>query len=129
MSKEIKDYLHLYLNSVDVIIDTVRDDFKAHFGHAPGHKTQLGPMLYAVILEGGVTVKPILRDLSDMTEEEKLHLYGMGFTHNSKGLQIEHPQKWPTFKPLQFLYLLSKGFDLFGLIPAGLAINAKDLKQ
>jgi hypothetical protein len=70
--KEIKDFLPYYLNVADVIIDSVTDQFKTHFGHAPGHKTQLGPMLYAIVLEGHIVVKPILRKLNSMTEEELL---------------------------------------------------------
>ncbi len=120
-TKSIKDYLHLYLNEVDVIISTVSDEFKTHFGHAPGHKTQLGPMLFAVILEGHVTVKPILRNLSGMTEEEmkELGINSIDELRGNTGQIIVLAKDIP--------YLLSKGFDLFNLIPEGLAIDKSKL--
>lgn len=124
MTKDIKDYLHLYLNQVDVIIDSVTDAFKPHFGHAPGHKTQLGPMLWVMVFEGHVTVKPILRPLSSMTEAEnkrwkaKMHKqYSGGAGHTG---YLENPES--------FRYLLSIGIDLFGLIDSGLAVTAETLK-
>ena len=61
--------------------------------------------------------KLILRPLSDMTEEEKNEYLLIGtdsstrFEHNARRTQ----------------YLLSKGFDLFGLIDAGLAIDKTKL--
>lgn len=72
-------------------------------------------------------LKLLLRPLSNMTEEEKLKLYQFGFTCNRKGLQIESPEKWHCFKPEQFAWLLSKGFDLFGLIEKGEAIDSTTL--
>lgn len=46
-----------------------------------------------------------------------------GYTYSAKAINwgLNH---WTTY---QFHYLLSRGFDLFGLIPAGLAIDAKTL--
>lgn len=60
-------------------------------------------------------VKPILRPLSDMTEEEYMEVQyrvdkiGLGYDAQ-QGAEITR-------------YLLSKHFDLFGWIPAGLAID------
>lgn len=117
---DIKDYLHLYLGA------------KSHcyrFETAIDYNTIDTQVLHDLYTTYYLDAKPILRRLSDMTEEEKLKLYGMGFTHNVKGLQIEHPKKWPTFKPIQFQYLLSIGIDLFGLIDAELAIDSKALNS
>jgi hypothetical protein len=66
-------------------------------------------------------IKPILRQLSDMTDTE----------HNEL-MRICFEDKFKTFAlapvgcscPLGFAYLLSKQFDLFGLIESGLAIDA-----
>lgn len=113
--QDIKDFLHLYLNSVDVIIESVSDEYKSHFGHAPGHKTQLGPMLWMIVFEGHVKIKPILRKLSDMTEEERLK-YGWTIEDTDEGIKVN----WP-FE--SFRLLCKDGWDLFGLIPAGLAID------
>lgn len=71
-------------------------------------------------------VKLILRPISSMTEEEKLELYGMGFTCNN-GMQILHPTEWNAFKPTQFQWLLSKGFDIFGLKEKGLCLYPEEL--
>lgn len=60
----------------------------------------------------------ILRPLSDMTEEER------------SLLSWAHSQNVPTCYPTaEFQYLLSKSFDLFGYIEAGLAIDQKTIKE
>jgi hypothetical protein len=72
--------------------------------------------------------KPILRPLSDITEEEKIEcvlLFDDQFILGQDGKYA-----WrATFFPSMFKYLLSKYFDLFGLIEAGLAIDYKTLKE
>lgn len=72
--------------------------------------------------------KPILRPLSDMTEGELQECGNLvyDFSDDTSGLGLnEH--KWEDFTLLlcveQFHWLLSKHFDLFGLIEAGLAID------
>lgn len=136
MKTELKDVLHLYLNSVDVIIETVSEQFKPHFGHAPGHKTQLGPMLYAVILEGGCTVKPILRKLDSMTEEEANEIWraidGRWDVTNPKAVFTTSAHENFTSPPEWFEVtrrLLSKSFDLFNLINSQQAIDFATLKN
>jgi|SRR5688572_9480762 len=85
-------------------------------------------------------IKPLLRPLSDMTEEE----------HNKVAELLGYPKpyrfykkewfKWywegegnemffaPAYITEVFRYLLSKHFDLFGLIESGLAIDASKIK-
>lgn len=73
-------------------------------------------------IPGGI--KLILRSLSDMTEEE-LHFINM-----SK-LELNHAISQKTnasFYTTEFIYFLSKGFDLFNLIEEGLAIDKTTLK-
>lgn len=86
------------------------------------------------IAQKDVKIIPYLRRLSSITDEEALDLYNIKFGesvvrnwpsalhwwHDLNGdelwvmeAQIGNPRIW--------LYLLSKGFDLFGLIDAGLA--------
>lgn len=60
-------------------------------------------------------IKPLLRPLSDMTEAEGKVLGNVVLNRDTGETNcMSH----------QFAYLLSKQFDLFGLIPAGLAINS-----
>lgn len=68
-------------------------------------------------------VKPILRRLEDMTEGD---LEDMAEKERSAPVT-----KLPTIEghAESVAYLLSKHFDLFGLIDAGLAIDAKTLQQ
>lgn len=87
-------------------------------------------------------VKPVLRKLSSTTEEERLHLlnapahWAVTATLDSKTGMLEEVNAWEPghletmrtwwpnkMSPEHFKYLLSKHFDLFGLIDAGLAIE------
>lgn len=69
-------------------------------------------------------IKPLLRPLSDMTLIEKAE-YETLFGHNPN----ERDEWYTTLlimdigKPEAWAWLLSRGFDLFGLIDAGLAID------
>lgn len=91
----------------------------------------------------GADVKPILRPLSSMTEEEAMEVYkivygeaydgpdgdcryhiGMGYK-NGVSLALAVVGFRDTLgHPPAFLHLCSLGFDLFGLIDAGLAIDS-----
>ncbi len=98
----IKDYLHLYLGC-DMLDISDNSTYTLH-----------PEMLYASIKDGD---KPILRPLSDMTEDES---------------EFVADAAWQG-KPTIYMnaeitaYLLSKHFDLFGLIEAGLAIDKTKL--
>jgi hypothetical protein len=110
--KEIKDYLHLYLGcemlTVDGRIVTL-------------NLTNLGFALKGII--GSELSKPILRPLSDMTEEEKIELK----LNMVQATTLNHaPEIMWTFEQMRIL--LSKCFDLFGLIEAGLAIDKTAIK-
>lgn len=70
-----------------------------------------------------------LRRLESMTEDEALHIYKMergssfremGEFKSAKAFMLEHDELG-YLMPTTTLYLLSKGFDLFGLIDAELA--------
>lgn len=101
--------------------------------------------MYALIDD----VFPVLRPLSSMTEEEaekylrlkhnaysgdyEIKISDAGFWWLFKGISTS--QKFKFFGEVldesnadQFQYLLSKGFDLFDLIPNGLAIEAETQK-
>lgn len=103
---EIKDVIHLYLG--------------CEVENKKGQRVNLTPMLLAQCLVNKWELeteqwKPILRNLSDMTEEEKETSGKFNVCSNFELAE------W-------FRYLLSKHFDLFNLIESGLAIDKNNLK-
>lgn len=64
-------------------------------------------------------IKLILRPLESMTEEEDTDYYELTETLNVPRLQER-------FTRNQFLWLIQKGFDIFGLIESGYAIKKED---
>ena len=73
-------------------------------------------------------VKLCLSRLEDMCEEDVKVCGNMGYDFSDDPNPDMHPRKEdfvnPTMLlPEQFHYLLSKGYDLFGLIESGLAID------
>lgn len=75
-------------------------------------------------------IKPILRPLSDMTEEEMHECGNMVYDFSDEpDLNKWEPKDFEIgLAPEQFQWLLSKGFDIFNLIRDGLAINKTTLK-
>lgn len=165
--REIKDYLHLYMGQKAIRI-------KATY---PRRKGDIIPIDADCLRYWANDVKPILRPLSSMTEDEAEHLAWlcMDGRHRSEDyaidkdeIQIEFAQNdggtlldkniqiyigvscrcWEGYiaiteygeiiqceedsekrEPIDNVadkvrYLLSKGFDLFNLIPDGLAIDS-----
>jgi len=122
MEKKIEDYLHLYLgcevliNSGDIhneklIIDY---DFLNTYYEVEGGYFMNNPI-------------PLLRPLSSMTEEEAKEM-------DMQDVQISmiaHPSFMPVdiyFNAKQMRILLEKGFDLWSLIDAGLALDATKIE-
>jgi hypothetical protein len=144
MEKEFKDY-HLYLGCDVLLINDISEDY-GDDSYDPPAINSIGKL--SLINEGdfqinggeesegwpyGVTFenchialwdlkdfKLLLRPLSDMTEEEKENIQGTDWGF------LETNYDWE-FSPETFIYLLSKYFDLFGLIEAGLAIDKTKL--
>jgi hypothetical protein len=120
MSKELKDYLHLYLGcevkwntNIVTLIDT--DGINCNV---------FGEPLFSKSNTSIKNIKPILRPLSDMTEDEHKEWQNIRFNREFKLKPVLTDAEYESFR-----YLLSKHFDLFGLIEAGLAIDATTLKQ
>lgn len=100
MTKNIKDYLHLYLMCSYQWLD----------GDMEWRRPEvLTAYQLSSIRQSGREVRLLLRPLSDMTRKEEL-------THMDNS-------KWGPYTAIEFKWLLSEGFDLFGLIEAGLAID------
>ena len=117
MKKELKDYVHLYIGckmifeksgristlcGVQPDLDSGRDCLRLHDGR-DWHSHDYFPY------------KLILRPLELMTKEEEDYMKG-NFCYKGQGV-TEY------YTPKGMLYLLSRGFDLFGLIKAGIAVN------
>lgn len=111
--KEIKDYLHFYLGC-EMMLGKIR-------GNRQIYTLESDSLIFAI--EDGD--KPILRPLSDITTYEKEMavdpmLYGL--SHCLPSTQILQSAELVRF-------LLSKQFDIFGLIESGLAIDKTLLKS
>ena len=122
--KDIKDYLHLYVGCTlrcdtgFVILMSVIPEIIPHtsFGIAvingsESYRTNLGDY------------KPVLRPLSDMTEEECNLL---GWDYKYQGKIISHRAE--NLSPEEVRILLKQGFDLFNLIESGLSIDKTKIK-
>lgn len=135
--KELKDYLHLYIGCDAYVFP----DETLTNGWLEQKLKEIPKMEYKIpvthdrvryILERGY--KPILRPISSMTEEEAKHLITLrGYTDVSNvnfingGVEFDHPGmttyiNFDKQTPEQFAYLLSRGFDLFGLLESNLAV-------
>lgn len=79
------------------------------------------------IINEGVSIsiiKPILRKLESMTEEEAAELLNL-CDGEVFAWTDQNDRKKFAYTAQGFHYLLSRGFDLFGLIDSGLAIAQK----
>jgi hypothetical protein len=123
MEKRIEDYLHLYLGC-DVestggkrgkLIWTSYQDTACVVYENDDPRGRVGYKNY---------FKPILRPLSDMTEDEKVEFEATKVFVLATPVHHVGNMQWT---PETFRWLLSKQFDLFGLIESGLAINIKDV--
>lgn len=123
MSKQIKDYLHLYLGCKFI-----------HNVHK-GVFELCGYNIYEAYAQNSLGVstfdarqiKLILRPLSDMTPSEFKEVEAY-HPETKRWLDVGHLDdggkvQFDSWSPYVTVYLLSKGFDLFGLIEEGLAID------
>jgi hypothetical protein len=138
--KKIEDYLHLYLGC--------ECEFKTVETQKLFSRKLIGidvDYLFQPAYDRNPVyeyIKPILRPLSDMTEEEavkvsiaywgtekpRLHEYaGKQLVRNFNNDVYKHHWEYPEKLPEIIRILLSQGFDLFGLIESGLAIDSTTL--
>jgi hypothetical protein len=137
MEKKLEDYAHLYIgcefmaesepNSKEPNIETIKSVDNSikmvNFGHGDAK-------LFT-------DIKLLLRPLSTMTDDEVNELWDKQLNWNEKYHNKRDTIFSSGFDDCQFdlydaatvaKYCLSKGFDLFKLIPAGLAIDATKLQ-
>lgn len=108
----IKDYLHLYIGCK--VYDTFNDVVLT-----------LTPMAYVGYMEHWQVesqIQPFLRPLSSVTEEEGIEAEAEWNRGRALGDSIG--QAISIAYAFRTKYLLSKHFDLFGLIENGLALDA-----
>lgn len=122
--KDLKDFIHLYLGCEYIIA----------FGN--GNTTSPlkidGDTINNFSKGRIVNIKLLLRPLSSMTEEEAEQIGIWNWWKANGDTDIDMSKIYwisQTFLPSHFVSLLSKGFDLFGLIEEGLAIDSSKLAQ
>lgn len=127
MERRISDYLHLYLGCNVVVENNIQGDMQTSDKRALagpykliaveiiGHTRHV--RLDGYILKPSEIVKPLLRPLSDITEEEATESGWMGL------FTLKNFAEHKRYRPDSFPFLLSKCFDLLELIEAGLAID------
>lgn len=125
--KNIKDYLHLYLGCEIVWKDKRGYWFPENRTHIEFTNTK-DRIIYMILLS---EAKPLLRPLSDITEEELRQcsiVYCEGHNNCDTEDVCEWIAEWAGGAAIT-KYLLSKHFDLFGLIESGLAIDKTKLNR
>jgi hypothetical protein len=131
--ERLKEVIHLYLGC------EVFDEYNGRPGKLTGVSDKCVHVTYVnEWVLGFDEIKPILRSLDDMTEEELCKLFNQKFAspfakeiiyHMSKSLYGLHKaiSQYGDFDTIP--KLLKERFDLFNLIPDGIAINAKELQK
>ena len=119
MEKNIKDYLHLYLGC-EVVYPSLNGDLKGIITHK---------LLSDIIVPHGL-LKPLLRPLADMSGEEIKEYEAMvEVAKDYGGLKVNTwSESFVCELAEQTRWLLSKHFDLFSLIPSGLALEKQNSK-
>ncbi len=123
--KNIKDYLHLYLGCQVLCPKQI--------GWIHSQKTAT-LTLYFWYHNNDKKLTPILRPLSDIKEDERMEIMDiLGLVYSEyiilalKDKTIYKIDLKNSFELTRFLLL--KGFDLFGLIDDGLALDATKIKN
>jgi hypothetical protein len=108
MKTELKDVIHLYLGCDCTMVD----------GDLQERKFKLNAYNLNYYRQWISDLKPILRPLSSMTTDERKYLLTFANGYNDLSFVNSLERDAEITK-----YLLSNGFDLFNLIPEGLAIE------
>lgn len=141
---DIKEILHYYIDQPCEVVTNEGQEFIWNLTYLLlGHLDQ--PRTFSTDVN---TIKPILRSLYDMTNEEAIETARLIYEYedftkietrrNSHGhLLVEFGTQSRKvynatmdcmYNPDQFRYLIKKGFDIFELIHEGLALDAKSIQ-
>jgi hypothetical protein len=113
MKTDIKDVIHLYLGC------EMQTEKGAKFILEPQHFPSNWKDEYIF-----TKAKPILRPLSDMTNEEEKIAYKLEFNQDRVESQLnEYFYSVDCWLPQTTIYLINQGFDLFGLIESGQSLK------
>jgi len=124
--KDINDYLYLYFGCEAEVL-----------GKSNGRLVGLNQDIaicwhpdYGAGSTLAINIKLLLRPLSDMTEEEKKEISFDAYKvmRKEQNPTANGTERAVTWAAKQTAYLLKQGFDLFNLIPEGLAIDKTKLK-
>jgi hypothetical protein len=118
MAKEIKDYLHLYIGCRVRYTGMANDRILT--------ATWLGSLIKTNAWQN---IKPILRPLPTMTKKEAKKNGFWSTIHNMIVGVNERHVRYNLYSAKQIIWLLSEGFDIFGLIESGLAIDKNELNN
>ncbi len=149
MIKNIADYLPFILGCECNCTDYFDEIFTLVGIDVTSGKCQLMNTNGGRAFRGADMVKPILRPIPDITEEEVINLVFMQsdvyknvapiqihkgvirfeFEYSTSSRRRVESIKLDELKPKMFMYLLKQGFDIFGLIEAKLAVKKKTLKS
>jgi hypothetical protein len=136
MSKNIKDYLHLYLGCECRIGDSKKREWIRMVSEL-SVCTGINHLNIQIWYKSS-SCKPILRPLSDITKEEVADLMGVdGFIKRGNWSEpffqceyedLSNDQRFKhlyitQMSPTQTVFLIKSRFDLFNLIPEELAID------
>ncbi len=143
--KKLIDYLHLYLNSeIDVKITKCSYAMVHEHNYTNNDTRKISTTTYKWYEMGQCELLAILRPIRSMTEREMLECIKLTENSDEEIFQavywhnkwLCYQQKYPRMKywmnnmvdferlePERFAWALKKGFDIFGLIEDGLAIE------
>jgi hypothetical protein len=112
--KNIEDYIHLYCNGKTLVRWKESVDYEDLLSHR---------LIHDLFDQANATdIKLILRPLDSMTEEEAKEVGWWDDWENRIAYAKDFKEDW-MFSASNMLYLLKNGFDIFSLIPDGLALN------
>jgi hypothetical protein len=142
--KKIEDYIHLYIGCEVMFCAIEGVPYKCKLvgvttDSEGAHRIQLAEIeddgeLGSIFWDHLEFIDPILRPLDSMTEEEAIELLCLtvpttyvdvkkgGIAYGTEEAGVEY-LFFASIDASRFKWLLSKGFDLFGLITDGLALN------
>lgn len=130
---ELKSVIHYYIGQQCKVI-SVSGNISA-FLAKPEEIVGISYVTLACVYDSVMVVKPILRKIDSLTDEELAKSFDLVFPddyHVSIYAKAQHFKHRITgnmrqFEPITFHYLLSIGIDLFGLIDNNHAIDKETL--
>lgn len=133
MKTELKDVLHFYIGCKGWDSEAPGEEIMTIIGYSIINGNHLISDEHGNFDIPIKDIKPILRPLSDMTDDE-IKYVGEDLkqgTWNAPDIRSNPKLAWSIhhMNPVVFVYLINQGFDLFDLIESGQAIDKTKLKN